>query len=90
MNLPAEVDELIVSLKCQIAVLPNPRRRSNLRTPLSVLGRTKQDLSKDTELDKKIFSEKSRYFIGRYYAGFQFVIAGLGAIALGLIILFSH
>jgi hypothetical protein len=57
---------------------------------LNVLGRTKQDLSKDSTIDKKLFSAYTRYFIGRYYAGIQFMLAGLGAIALGLIILFSH
>jgi uncharacterized membrane protein YphA (DoxX/SURF4 family) len=57
---------------------------------LKITGLVKEDISKDSDLDKKIFSARSRYFIGRYYAGFQAVIAGLGAIALGLIIYFSH
>lgn len=56
---------------------------------LSVFGRIKEDISKDSEMDKKLFSKKTRYFIGRYYAGFQFIIAGFGAIALGLILYFS-
>lgn len=56
---------------------------------LNILGRTKNDLAKDSELDKKVFSEKTRYFLGRYYAGLQFMAAGLGAILLGLIIYFS-
>ncbi len=41
-------------------------------------------------MDKKLLSKETRYFIGRYYAGFQATIAGLGAIALGLIIYFGH
>lgn len=53
---------------------------------LNILGRTKNNLSKDSEMDKKVFSEKTRYFIGRYYAGLQFIAAGLGAILLGLIL----
>jgi hypothetical protein len=57
---------------------------------LTVLGVTNNDLSKDSDLDKKLLSENTRYFIGRYYAGFQFIIGGLGAIALGLIIYFGH
>jgi hypothetical protein len=56
---------------------------------LSVLGRTNNDISKDSELDKKLLSEKSRYFMHRYYAGFQAIMAGACAIALGLIIHFS-
>jgi len=35
-------------------------------------------------------SEKSRYFLGRYYTGFKIITAGAGAIALGLIIYFGH
>jgi hypothetical protein len=57
---------------------------------LTVLGITNNDLSKDSDLDKTSLSERSRYFLGRYYAGFKFITAGLGAIALGLIIYFSH
>ncbi len=57
---------------------------------LTVLGVTNNDLSKDSDFDKKLLSEKSRYFLGRYYTGFKFITAGLGAIALGLIIYFSH
>jgi hypothetical protein len=57
---------------------------------LNILGLTKNDVSKDSEMDKKLMSEETRYFIGRYYAGIQFMGAGLGAIALGLIIHFSH
>jgi len=56
---------------------------------LNVFGFTKQDTSKDSETDKKLLSEKSRYFIGRYFAGFQFIIAGLGAIILGLVMYFN-
>ena len=52
---------------------------------LNILGRTKNDVSKDSEMDKKLMSEKTRYFMGRYYAGIQFMGAGLGAILLGLI-----
>src|SRR5216684_3697860 len=56
---------------------------------LTVLGVT-NDLSRDSDLDKKLLSERSRYFLGRYYTGFEFITAGLGAFALGLIIYFSH
>ena len=54
---------------------------------LNALGQTKNDLNKDSEIDKKLFSKKTRHFIGRYYAGLQFIVAGLGAIVLGLIFL---
>jgi hypothetical protein len=57
---------------------------------MTVLGVTNNDLSKDSDLDKKLLSEKSRYFLGRYYTGFKFITAGAGAIALGLIIYFGH
>jgi len=57
---------------------------------LTVLGVTNNDLSKDSDLDKKLLSEKSRYFLGRYFTGFKFISAGAGAIALGLIIYFGH
>ena len=57
---------------------------------MTVLGVTNNDLSKDSDLDNKLLSEKSRYFLGRYYTGFKFITAGAGAIALGLIIYFSH
>lgn len=33
---------------------------------LTVLGITNNDLSKDSDLDKKLLSERSRYFLGRY------------------------
>jgi hypothetical protein len=57
---------------------------------LNILGLTKTDVSKDSDMDKKLMSEETRYFIGRYFAGIQLTAAGLGAIALGLIIYFSH
>ena len=57
---------------------------------LTILGITNNDLSKDSALDKKLLSEESRYFLGRYYTGFKFITAGLGAIALGFIVYFSH
>jgi len=56
----------------------------------SIFGMTKEDFSKDSEMDKKLFSEKTRYFIRRYWAGLQFIAAGLGAIALGFILYFSR
>jgi hypothetical protein len=55
-----------------------------------ITGLVREDISKDSEMDKKLLSKETRYFIGRYYAGFQATIAGLGAIALGLIIYFAH
>jgi hypothetical protein len=51
----------------------------------SILGRTK-NWAEDSELDKKLFSNHSRYLLGRYYAGFRFVVTGIGAILLGWII----
>jgi hypothetical protein len=57
---------------------------------LNILGLTKTYVSKDSDMDKKLMSEETRYFIGRYFAGIQLTAAGLGAIALGLIIYFSH
>lgn len=56
---------------------------------LKMAGIVKEDISKDSEFDKKHLSEKSRYFIGRYWAGSQAIIAGIGAIGLGLILYFS-
>jgi hypothetical protein len=53
---------------------------------LNILGLTKNDVSKDSEMDKKLMSKKTRYFMGRYYAGVQFMGAGFAAILLGLII----
>jgi branched-subunit amino acid permease len=53
---------------------------------LNILGLTKNDASKDSEMDKRLMSKKTRYFMGRYYAGIQFMGAGLGAILLGLIL----
>jgi hypothetical protein len=40
-------------------------------------------------MDKRLFSDKNRYFIGRYWAGVQGIIAGIGAIGLGLILHFA-
>jgi hypothetical protein len=53
---------------------------------LNIAGRTKNDVTKDSEMDKRLLSEKTRRFIGRYYAGIQFLTAGVGAIVLGLIL----
>jgi hypothetical protein len=41
----------------------------------------------DSEMDKRLMSKETRYFMGRYYAGIQFMGAGLGAVLLGLILL---
>lgn len=57
---------------------------------LITLGVIKTDTSKDSEVDKKLISEKDRYLLGRYNAGFQFIIAGVGAIVLGLAIYFGQ
>jgi hypothetical protein len=57
---------------------------------LNILGLTKTDVSRDSDMDKKLMSKETRYFISRYFAGIQFIGAGLGAIALGLIIYFSR
>lgn len=57
---------------------------------LKITGIKKEDITKDSELDKKFFSKETRYFIGRYYASFGFITAGLGAISLGFILYFSH
>jgi hypothetical protein len=54
----------------------------------TLLGRTK-NWAEDSALDKKLFSKNTRNSLSRYYAGLQFVGAGLGAIALGLILYFS-
>jgi hypothetical protein len=54
---------------------------------LNILGLTNNDVSKDSEMDKRLMSKETRYFMGRYYAGIQFVGAGLGAVLLGLIFL---
>jgi len=55
---------------------------------LTVLGIINTDTQRDSEMDKKMLSEKNRYFIGRYWAGFQGVIAGVGFIALGVALYF--
>jgi hypothetical protein len=56
---------------------------------LKFAGFIKEDLSKDSEFDKKFLSKKNRYFVGRYWAGSMFITAGLGAMAFGLILYFS-
>lgn len=56
---------------------------------LKITGLKREDTSKDTEFDKKALSEKSRYFLGRYYAGIQGIIGGMGLIVLGLILYLS-
>jgi hypothetical protein len=55
---------------------------------LTVFGFTNDDITKDSDLDKKLFSEKSRYFLGRYFSGIKLMAAGAGAIVLGLILYF--
>jgi hypothetical protein len=57
---------------------------------MKVTGIKREDISKDSKWDKKHLSPETRYFIGRYYAGFQGVVGGVAAIALGLILLWSH
>jgi len=57
---------------------------------LVVSGVIKTDISKDDEMSKKLLSPRNRYLFGRYDAGFKFIIAGLGAIALGLIMYFGQ
>jgi len=57
---------------------------------LVIFGIIKTDISKDDEMSKRLLSERNRYLFGRYNAGFKFVIAGLGAIALGLMMYFSQ
>jgi hypothetical protein len=52
---------------------------------LTVFGFTNNDISKDSELDKKLLSEGTRYFMGRYYSGIGLIGTGVGAIVLGLI-----
>ncbi len=53
-------------------------------------GFTKTDVSRSSEIDKKLIFDKSRYIIGRYIGTIQLVIAGFGAIGLGMILYFSH
>ena len=55
---------------------------------LTVCGFTNNDISKDCDTDKKLLSEETRYFMGRYYSGFGLMATGAGAIALGLILYF--
>jgi hypothetical protein len=57
---------------------------------MTALGVIKTDISKDSSYDKKYLSQKSRYFIGRYWSGMQGMIAGIGAVGLGLILYFSQ
>jgi hypothetical protein len=35
------------------------------------------DIERDSKLDKWLFSSHTRYFLGRYYAGGQLLMAGL-------------
>lgn len=56
---------------------------------LVVSGVIKTNISKDDAMTKKLLSKRNRYLFGRYDAGFKFIIAGLGAIALGLIMYFG-
>jgi hypothetical protein len=49
-------------------------------------GFIKTDISKDPEIDKKLLSERSRYFLGRYSAGIELMAAGAGAIFLGIVL----
>jgi len=55
---------------------------------LSVFGFTNNDISKDSDMDKKLLSEETRYFMSRYYSGFGLMATGVGAIVLGLILYF--
>lgn len=52
----------------------------------SILGLTKNDTSKDAEFDKKVMSEKSRRFFGRYYVGAQLLVVGSGLVFFGLLL----
>jgi hypothetical protein len=56
---------------------------------LTALGVINPDVRSDSAADKKLLSENHRYFIGRYWAGFQGMIAGVGFIALGLALHFA-
>lgn len=56
---------------------------------LITFGFIKTDVSKDSDMDKRLMSEKSRYFIGRYNSGIQFMMAGAAAAFLGAILYFS-
>ncbi len=47
-------------------------------------GFIKTDVSGDSEIDKKLLTEKERYFWGRYNAGLQLIAAGAVAIFLGV------
>jgi hypothetical protein len=53
------------------------------------LGIIRTDIHKDSKADEELLSENNRYFIGRYWAGFQGMIAGVGFIALGLALHFA-
>jgi hypothetical protein len=55
---------------------------------LKLTGIKAEDASKDSDLDKRLISERTRYFIGRYWAGAKLITAGLGAIALGVALYF--
>lgn len=53
---------------------------------LCVLGLTKNDTSKDDAFDKKVMSEKTRRFFGRYYVGAQLLVAGSALVLFGWIL----
>ena len=49
-------------------------------------GFIKTDISRDAAIDKRLLSDKSRYFLSRYNAGIQLMIAGAFAIFLGIVV----
>ena len=56
---------------------------------LTVLGFTNNDISKDSDMDKKLLSKDTRYFVGRYYSGFGLMGTGVAAALLGWILYVS-
>ena len=56
---------------------------------LKVSGLKEEKIAKDSDLTKNLFTESSRYFIGRYWSGFGFIIVGLGVVAFAVILYMS-
>jgi len=53
-----------------------------------LFGFIKKDISKDNDISKKLFSERERYFMGRYSPGIWFGVVGIMFVILGVVIYF--
>ena len=58
---------------------------TSIRTLLNKLP----DMEHDTALSKRLLSPYTRYWIGRYYAGFNGILAGVTLLAMAIILYLS-